>query len=798
MKSLKWKILGGFALLCMSLVLAAPVSYAKTYRIGPKSQPCASAYKKKPYYNGKTKNYYTIQSYLSKLSKKGGTLKLKKGTYKIPGTLYVPSNVTIRLEDGAKLKKSKATGTGKLKMTPYLFVIAPESVSRKKASVTGYKASKKVVIKGSGKATIDLGRQKGVTAVFAGHASGVTIRGISFKNRKGGNYIWIEGSQKITVAKCKFYEGVSVSGTDAKLGVRLETANATTSKCTEKWFRKDNTTNKQITIQGNTFYKQEYAIGSSKHVAAVKRRKTVTTYQTSIKILNNTFVDTERYAVYMIDWKKPAIKGNTLELKDAGVKTNCFVKGFAAYNPTIRDNTLNSCVYPVILDAAKNSGKGKKMPAASSYVTAGYAAKMEKNSSSSLSHYYVTNAGIRIAYLKNKNDRNFVINESTAPYHEKYEEVADFKKRKVYYTFTSYMEQLEYAGGGTITVEQGNYAVTNNICIPSNVTLILNNGVTFKKQGTTATDICYAKTLFTIVPPSLDGTKGTVKGYGGSHDVKIIGNGTVTIDCMNIKNVMALAMGGAKNIKISGITFANELGSHFIELNSSQNVTIEKCSFMGFRPIDIKSHKECINVDGNDLVTDGFNYDWSAHDKTNCKDIYIKNNTFYNIGTAVGSHTYSCKGTTQLYHENVQFLDNIVDGTYNAAVRALNWKNPVIKGNTFKNHQSLSDGYLNVEGVQTRYMAMLLRGVINPVVTENTFDTLRYYPIRVVLSYQTLFEPAVKAGYPATVSVISDENWAQMQNNTILNITEKKYKKIVVRENDDQTDSAAKKLAFAN
>ena len=46
--------------------------------------------------------------------------------------------------------------------------------------------------------------------------------------------------------------------------------------------------------------------------------------------------------------------------------------------------------------------------------------------------------------------------------------------------------------------------------------------------------------------------------------------------------------------------------------------------------------------------------------------------------------------------------------------------------------------------------------------------------------------------------MISDENWAQMQNNTILNITEKKYKKIVVRENDDQTDSAAKKLAFAN
>lgn len=55
-----------------------------------------------------------------------------------------------------------------------------------------------------------------------------------------------------------------------------------------------------------------------------------------------------------------------------------------------------------------------------------------------------------------------------------------------------------------------------------------------------------------------------------------------------------------------------------------------------------------------------------------CKNILIQNTTFKNIGTAIGSHTYSANGQTQLYHENVRILNNTFDGTYNAAIRALN------------------------------------------------------------------------------------------------------------------------------
>ena len=421
--------------------------------------------------------------------------------------------------------------------------------------------------------------------------------------------------------------------------------------------------------------------------------------------------------------------------------------------------------------------------------------KLSSNTVSDLSHYYVTNGKIRILYFRNKADRNFTISTTTAPYREKYNDAADFSKRKVYYTFLSYMAQLEYAGGGTVTVKAGNYPVTNNICIPSNVTLNLENGVTFTKTGTTATDICYAKSIFTLVPPSKDGTVKTISGYNGSHDVKIIGNGTARINCADVKNCMGLVMGHARNITIQGVTFQNQYGSHFMELNSSYNVTIQNCSFETFKVLDLKSYKECINIDSTDLNTDGFNYDWSTHDKTVCQNIYIKNNTFKNIGTAVGSHTYSANGNTQLYHQNVQILNNTFAGTYNAAIRALNWKDTVIKGNTFMRIQALSDGNLNSNGNQTRYVALLLRGVVNPTVTGNFFEDCGYYPIRVVMQVSAAVAGAIKAGYGDTICQISDANWAAMQANQLTNVASK-YSSIVVRANEEQADSAAEKRAF--
>lgn len=786
------KLIGIFFMLCICLVFTGTRAEAKkkTITINPKTIPCEKKYRVKPYYNKNTKQYYTLQSYLERLGKTGGTLKLKKGTYKIPCTLYVPSNVTIQCQSGVKLLKTSKTGTGKLKASKFMFQLVSEKQSKTKRKVAGYKASKNVVLKGSGTATIDLGKVNGATAVYAGHADNVTIQNIQFKNKKGGSYIWIEGSRNVKITKCKFMKGTSVSGLKNRMAIRLEVIHSDINGFTGKWSKLDSTVNKNITIEGNQFTSLDAGVGSTKYAAKADKNGTKVYYQTGIKITKNTFTDMVKNAVYAIAWKKPSITGNTMKQSKAGKKASCYVSGLGVYDPSISGNTFTGCSYAVKFDTAVNQGKGSKHPKVSSVVESSYINKLSNNTVSDASHYYAALGSVRMMYFRNKTDRNFTIRTDSKPYHEQYTDSADYSKKKNYYIFTSYMEQLEYAGGGTITVEAGNYPVTNNICIPSNVTLNLKDGVTFTKMGTTATDICYAKSIFTLVPPSKDGTQKTISGYNASHDVRIIGSGTARIDCANVLNSMALVMGHAKNITIRGITFQNQYGSHFMELNSSDNVVVENCSFVGSRPYQQKSHKECINVDGTDYITDGFNYDWSAHDKTTCRNIYIRNNTFTNVGTAVGSHTYSAEGTVQLYHENVQIYNNEINGTYNAAIRALNWKNCVIRKNTFKNIQSLDDGK------DTKYVSVFLRGVINPVVTENTFDTCKYYPIRVTLVTEPTTDKAEKAGYPATHCSISEENWAQMQKNTVLNIAEK-YHFILMRASEEQKDSESEKKAFA-
>ncbi|MCH5266242.1 MAG: right-handed parallel beta-helix repeat-containing protein [Lachnospiraceae bacterium] len=783
-----------FACVCVFLsAMPSEAAKKKSFTVTPKTVPVEESYQEEEGYNKNTKQYYMLSSYLEKLGKTGGgTLTLKKGKYKIPATLYVPSNVTIRLKNGVKLVKTDKTGTKKLKATKFIFQTISTKKSKQKRKVADYKASKNVSLTGSGKVTIDMGKVSGATAVYAAHASGLTIKNIHFKNKNGGSYVWVEGSKNVTLTGCKFYKGISKAGLSNQMAVRLETINSYTNEFSGKWSKLDNTPNDNITINKNYFYNQETGIGSVKYVTPKKK----VYYQTGIKITGNVFTNPTKGAVYAIGWKAPSITSNTMKQTTKDTKADCYLIGYGLKNPTVTGNTFNGCHYTMKFGTAVNYGGGSSFAKLPSSIGNSYISAWQNNTIANVTHYFITNDSARVFYFQNKTDKNFTLTVNSVPYREHYTEASNYNAKKTYYVFRSYMEQLEYAGGGTITVEAGTYNVTNNICIPSNVTLNLKDGVVFNKQGTTATDISYAKSLFTLVPPSKDGTQMTVSGYNGSHDVKIIGTGTVKIDCRNTKNAMGLVMGHAKNITLRGINFLNQYGSHFIELNSSQNVIVENCHFEGFTPYDSKSYKECINVDGTDEKTNGFNYDWSTHDKTTCKDIYVRNNTFKNIGTAIGSHTYSAEGDTQLYHENVQFYNNEIDGTYNASVRVLNWKDCVIKGNTFKNNQSLNDGKLNSKDEQKNYVTILLRGVVNPTVTGNVFDSSNYYPIRVTLVVGPTTDETALAGYPYTECVISDKNWEDMQNNTLTGEIAEKYRYIVVRTDEDEKDKDAAMMEF--
>lgn len=86
-----------------------------------------------------------IRSYLNKLEQKsGGTLKYKKGTYSVTNTLFIPSNVTIILEDGVMIKKGKKTGVKGMQTTSSIFQTCSPASSGKTGTYSKYNGDKNI------------------------------------------------------------------------------------------------------------------------------------------------------------------------------------------------------------------------------------------------------------------------------------------------------------------------------------------------------------------------------------------------------------------------------------------------------------------------------------------------------------------------------------------------------------------------------------------------------------------------------------------------------------------------------
>ena len=103
----------------------------ETYTITPDSKTYKETFESNLIYNNYTKHYFLIRSYLEQLEQSnGGTLVLKKGTYTVSHALFVPSNVTIKLEDGVKIVKGHKTGIANLDADKSIFQLVRPSFGK--------------------------------------------------------------------------------------------------------------------------------------------------------------------------------------------------------------------------------------------------------------------------------------------------------------------------------------------------------------------------------------------------------------------------------------------------------------------------------------------------------------------------------------------------------------------------------------------------------------------------------------------------------------------------------------------
>lgn len=343
----------------------------------------------------------------------------------------------------------------------------------------------------------------------------------------------------------------------------------------------------------------------------------------------------------------------------------------------------------------------------------------------------------------------YTISTKTKPC-DKSEKYSTYNKyTKHYYTILSYLKQLEAEGGGKLILKKGTYTVTNTLYVPSNVTIIFQDGVTIKKGTKTELDnMAPSKSIFQLVDSAQASTEGVYSEYNGVHDVTFIGEGKVIIDMNYDENALGIMMGHNQNVTIKGITFQNMFSGHFIEMDASKNVVVENCTFQNHKDSS-GNNKEAINLDTPDKATGGFHAVWSVYDKTPNENVLIQNCVFKDLERAVGTHKYS-EGKL---HKNVQILNNKITRCDKDAICVMNWENAVIQGNVV---DTVTDG------TETKYRGVLVRGVKNMRLTGNEFHNVA----RAIQIY-----PWKNSGggseYAMVDNILSEEEVELLKNNTL-------------------------------
>lgn len=335
-------------------------------------------------------------------------------------------------------------------------------------------------------------------------------------------------------------------------------------------------------------------------------------------------------------------------------------------------------------------------------------------------------------------------------------------KTRNYFTILSYMRQFEKAGKGTLILKKGTYSITNVIWVPSNVTIIFENGVKIVKGTKTARkEMPAAGTIFQLNRPSRSKKKAVYGGHNGEKNIHFVGKGNVTIDLKYVKDAIGIVMGHNVNVTVDNINFKNMNNGHFIEIDATKNVSVANCTFKNAK-MGSDMVKEAINIDTPDKATNGFNNAWSKMDKTPNENLTVENCSFSSLGRAVGTHKYSAKDGAQLYHTGVVIRNNTIRNMYwDSPIRILNWKDSLVENNTI-------DTITHDDAENSR--ALLVSGAVNVSIRNNTImNTDR--PIQCMAWKNT----DAGSQYPVTYNFLTDENLSDLSTNKAINMMSGEY-----------------------
>ena len=306
---------------------------AKTYTVGPNSKPLKGFNT-----NANNHGYFLIRSYMQKFEHGGGTLVLKKGTYKISNAIFVPSNVTIKFKSGVKLVKTNGPSS-----SMFQFLADSKYNSGRKNITSKYNGEHNIKFIGSCKVILDMKNKNphGANAIgiVMANNKNVTIKGITFQNVKKGHMIEMDGCKKVTIEKCTF-KNMKTNKYKNKEAINLDTNDEKTGSFTQEWSKKDKTPNSNVTIKKCTFKNLMRAVGTHRYSGGK--------YHTKIKFISNT-VKKVNTPLGMLNWKNSTVKNNKFTNCKANSKFNYVIMMAGVKNMTFTNNTFLNCKGKYIL-----------------------------------------------------------------------------------------------------------------------------------------------------------------------------------------------------------------------------------------------------------------------------------------------------------------------------------------------------------------------------------------------------------------------------------------------------------------
>lgn len=232
------------------------------------------------------------------------------------------------------------------------------------------------------------------------------------------------------------------------------------------------------------------------------------------------------------------------------------------------------------------------------------------------------------------------------------------------------------AGSGIVYIPAGTYNIQSTLQIFSGTTLYLTPKTTIFRQ-------------FHTSPLIANGAfNASYSGYSGQSNIRIVGGiwesrGPV----YPIQPAMAISIGHGTDIIIQDLTVSNVGGYHAIEINSSKNVKVQNCRFVGFTDTGNRGYSEAIQID---LAGEGLFGWFGSYDSTHCSDVTIRDCYFGASGTAgttawptgIGTHSF----VSGQYHTNIKLVNNTFEGLLQYAIRTYNnYDGLLVQGNIIKN-----------------------------------------------------------------------------------------------------------------